>query len=133
MGSREGVEVGYRLDPEAKWVEADAIQVQQILINLVRNAIEAMAGVEAPRVTISTNPSPDRMIMVQVEDNGPGLRDDLEQHLAPFQSSKPEGLGLGLSISRTIVEAHGGSLEGGSAPSGGAVMRFTLRRADKRG
>jgi two-component system, LuxR family, sensor kinase FixL len=127
----EGVEIEYRLDPGARWVEADAIQVQQVLINLVRNAIEAMHSADESRVTISTAPAEEGKIRIQVEDNGPGLGSEPERYFAPFESAKTEGLGLGLSISRTIVEAHGGTIEARSAQSGGALFQFTLKRAER--
>ena len=126
---REGVEIQFRLDRHAKWVKADAIQVQQVLINLIRNAIEAMADAAERRITIATAAISPRAIEVTVEDTGPGLKpDSVETVFAPFQSTKKAGLGVGLSISRTIVEAHGGKIEARMAPGGGAVFSFTLPR-----
>ncbi|MDQ8755136.1 ATP-binding protein [Sphingosinicella sp. LHD-64] len=126
----EGVEIQFRLDRFAKWVKADAVQIQQVLINLIKNAIEAMRGAELRRVTISTGLSPDGQIEVAVEDTGAGLDEDIRRELfTPFSSGKDKGLGVGLSISRTIVEAHGGTIEGAPRDGGGAVFRFTLPRA----
>ena len=97
---REGVEIQFRLDRYAKWVEADAVQIQQVLINLIKNAIEAMRDTDERRIVISTAPAGGN-VEVMVEDSGPGLgqmpRDKL---FKPFSSGKEEGLGVGLSISR---------------------------------
>ena len=128
QAQREGVEIEYRLAPDAQWVEADAIQVQQVLVNLIRNAIEATRDTPEGRVTIATAVESDTRVAVEVKDNGSGISSDQEQLFAPFHSSKPDGLGVGLSISRTIVEAHGGNLEARSAAEGGATFRFTLPR-----
>lgn len=125
----EGVEIDFRLDRHAKWVKADAVQIQQVLINLIRNAIEAMAGVEQRRITISTAAVSPAAVEVAVADTGPGLDDKACDPFAPFQSGKPDGMGVGLSISRTIVEAHGGTIEAKRSPDGGARFRFTLPRS----
>lgn len=124
----EGVEIDFRLDRHAKWVKADAVQVQQVLINLVRNAIEAMAGVEPRRIVISTAAVSPAAVEVAVADTGPGLDGQAGDPFAPFQSSKPDGMGVGLSISRTIVESHGGTIDVERPSDGGARFRFTLPR-----
>jgi two-component system sensor kinase FixL len=117
------------LDPEALWVEADAIQVQQVLINLIRNALQAMAGQERRELLIGTRALSRSMAEVSVSDTGCGIRPEVRDALfSPFQSSKEDGMGIGLSISRTIVEAHGGKIWVEDRPSGGTVFRFTLRR-----
>ena len=126
---REGVEIQFRLDRQAKWVKADAIQVQQVLINLIKNSIEAMHDVDERRIIISTAALSPRDIEVAVEDTGPGLDPGVAGDLfAPFHSTKEEGLGVGLSISKTIVEAHGGRIEAEPGERGGAAFRFTLPR-----
>lgn len=125
---REGVEIQFRLDRYAKWVKADAVQIQQVLINLIKNAIEAMEQTEERRIVISTAPA-NGNVEIAVEDTGPGFDEHIRDELfTPFCSGKQEGLGVGLSISRTIVEAHGGTLAGESHGKGGAVFRFTLPR-----
>ncbi len=125
---REGVEIQFRLDSYAKWVRADAVQIQQVLINLIKNAIEAMAQAEERRIVISTAPANDNVEIV-VEDTGPGLDAQAQAKLfTPFSSGKKDGLGVGLSISRSIVEAHGGTMAAGTRDEGGAVFRFTLPR-----
>ena len=130
QAQRAGVEILFRIERRAHWVKADTVQVQQVLVNLIRNAIEALDGAEQRRITISTASAPGGRVEVTVEDSGPGLGALPEGALfAPFHSSKAEGLGVGLSISRTIIEAHGGTIEAGNAPGGGARFRFTLPRA----
>jgi PAS domain S-box-containing protein len=118
------------VDPAARWVEADNIQIQQVLINLIRNAIQAMAESPQRHITIATQPGPDHMIEVSVADTGHGLPPGAGGALfSPFKSGKAEGMGIGLSISRTIVEAHGGRIWAEDGPGSGAVFRFTLPAA----
>ncbi|HEX8640338.1 MAG TPA: ATP-binding protein [Allosphingosinicella sp.] len=124
-----GAEIGFRLDRHARWVEADAVQVRQVLFNLIRNAIEAVRESETRRITIAAAPAGAGLIEVAVEDSGPGLALPPETLFAPFRSTKAEGLGVGLSLSRTIVEAHGGTLTAANLDGGGASFRFTLPRA----
>ncbi len=121
-----GVTHTVELDPGARWVRADGIQIQQVLINLVRNSIQAMDGRALRRVTITSRAAADHMVEVSVADTGPGLLPDMQQALfSPFLSRKPGGMGIGLSISRTIVEAHGGHIWAEDGPDG-AIFRFTL-------
>jgi two-component system sensor kinase FixL len=126
---REGVEIRFQLDRYARWVQVDAIQIQQVLINLVKNAIEAMATAETKLVTVASARLDDGNVAVSVSDTGPGLDDGEGSSLfAPLESGKAGGMGLGLSISRTIVEAHGGTIEMERPSQGGALFRFTLPR-----
>lgn len=109
-------------------VMADALQVEQVLLNLVRNAKEALvqAGRHDGRIVIEAAATESDMVAVSVTDNGPGLDPDLvAQPITPFTSTKSDGLGLGLALSRSIVQAHGGSFEIENLPSGVRV-RFTL-------
>jgi two-component system sensor kinase FixL len=127
---RHDAEVTLDVPDQASWALMDRIEIQQVLLNLVRNAIEAMA--ESPRrgVVIAAAPAADDMIEVSVADTGPGLADVVREKLfQPFVSTKSDGMGVGLSICRTIVEAHGGRLWAAGNPGGGTVFRFTLRRA----
>jgi two-component system sensor kinase FixL len=134
QAQREGVELRFRLDRHARWVKADAVQIQQVLINLIRNAIEAMQGMEHKSVIIATGLLPSGAIEITVEDTGPGVDPEKAGDLfTPFNSSKNEGLGVGLSISRTIVEAHGGTIEVERPGAGGARFRFTLPRSREAG
>jgi PAS domain S-box-containing protein len=109
-------------------IEADRVQIQQVIVNLLSNAVDAMA--DSPRdmrkITIRTSVS-EAMVEVAVCDRGAGLPPGSDTRLfEPFVSTKPEGLGMGLSIARTIVTAHGGRLWATSNPEGGATFHFTL-------
>jgi len=126
-----GVSHRIDIDPGARWVEADRIQIQQVLINLIRNAVQAMQNCERREVVIGARPHGEDMIEVRVVDTGTGIPDSVRDALfSPFHSTKAEGLGIGLSISRTIVEAHHGRIWAEDASGGGAIFRFTLPRAD---
>jgi PAS domain S-box-containing protein len=127
-----GVEHRLELDPKANWVKVDRIQIQQVMINLVRNAVEAMAGSTQREVVIATRAA-GRLVEVEVADTGPGIAPDhMESLFSEFMTTKKEGLGLGLPISRTIVEAHGGEIRAANRPEGGAAFLFTLPRARRK-
>ena len=135
VGARErGVRVSFHFDPELPPVLVDRIQIQQVLVNLMRNALEAMAPGEAmedgafPRRELSCFAAVSGdAVEVAVTDTGPGLASGSAECLFdPFVSTKPGGMGLGLSICRSIVESHGGRLWAEPNPGGGAVFRFTL-------
>ncbi|WP_454621131.1 PAS domain S-box protein [Bradyrhizobium cenepequi] len=131
VGAKEkGVRVSFDLDPDTDLVMADKIQVQQVLVNLIRNAIEAMQDSYNRDLTVCTKSASDGMITVQVDDTGSGVSEDMARKLfQPFATTKPEGMGVGLSISRTIVEAHGGQIEAKPRVGGGSTFRFTLPAA----
>jgi signal transduction histidine kinase len=115
------------LDPELPPVQVDPIQIEQVLINLVRNGIEATreAGCLAPIVIRTTKVG--NALQVSVCDGGKGVPTSAEPHLfEPFFTTKPHGMGLGLSISRSIVESHGGVLWAENNAQGGATFFFTL-------
>ncbi len=115
------------LDPAAPPVLADAVQLQQVLVNLMRNAAEAMRGMPRRELTVATATLADGGVEVSVADTGPGLAPELEGRLfEPFATTKPEGMGVGLAISRSIVEGHGGRLEAAPRAGGGTVFRFVL-------
>jgi C4-dicarboxylate-specific signal transduction histidine kinase len=108
-------------------VLVDKIQIQQVLLNLIRNAFEAMQGSDRRELVISTIPAPDGMMAVTVADTGPGIASDVMAKLfQPFVSTKARGMGVGLSISRTIVESHGGRITCEPDPNGGTKMLKTL-------
>ena len=132
VGSRElGVEVQVALDPEAELVLADRVQVQQVLINLIRNALDAMLESEERLLGISTAAGPGELVTIAVQDTGTGISDTVaDQLFQPFVTSKQSGMGIGLSICRTIIEAHGGRIWFERAPEGGTIFRFTLPRVD---
>ena len=106
---------------------ADAIQIQQVLVNLIRNAPDSMASCTASRqLTIKTQASKTHL-EVSITDTGVGIAPDFYKQLfLPFSSSKPNGLGLGLAICRTLIDAHGGGIDAQANSLGGATFRFTL-------
>jgi PAS domain S-box-containing protein len=126
-GVRLRLDLREGLDP----VEVDRIQVDQVVINLTTNAIEALSERPGTReVVLSTGGGAGRPVTVAVADNGPGLpAEDRERLFGPFFTTKPHGLGMGLAIGRSIVEAHGGELVAEPGPNGGAVFRFSVPQA----
>ncbi len=133
VGAKEhDVRVRHRIDPAHDLIMADKVQIQQVLLNLLRNAIEAVAEGARRELVISTRPVAGSMVEVSVADSGPGISPDIAPQLfQPFVTSKPQGMGVGLSISRTIIEAHGGQIWTEPNPGGGAVFKFTLRTVPK--
>jgi len=131
VGSREqGLQLRFALDSSCDRVVADRVQIQQVLVNLMRNAMEAMA--ESPRreLAVSSAPLADGMVEIAVADTGQGLPEAVRANLfQPFFTTKEAGMGVGLSISRTIVEAHGGKLTAEANAAGGATFRLTLPAA----
>jgi two-component system, LuxR family, sensor kinase FixL len=124
----QGVRVRFQFDPTIDLVLADKVQIQQVLLNLVRNAIDAMQGCEKRDLLISTTPAEDGMIAFSVTDTGTGIAPEMTSQLfQPFVTTKSHGMGVGLSISRTIVEGHGGQITCEPNPAGGTIFRFTLR------
>jgi two-component system sensor kinase FixL len=128
VGAKDkGVRVRFEFDPRADFVLADKVQIQQVLLNLMRNAIEAMEGSERRELVVSTALAPDDMVEIAVIDTGAGISPEVKAQLfQPFITTKRHGMGVGLSISRTIVEAHGGSIAPRPNPEGGTVFSFTL-------
>ena len=129
VGAKDrGIRLTYRLDKSAETVLADKVPIQQVVLNLMRNAIEAMAESQDKVLVVGSRPAPGDMVEIFVADNGPGLSEKVSEHLfQPFITTKAEGMGVGLSICRTIVEAHGGRIWAEPNPAGGMVFRFTLR------
>lgn len=125
-----GVSVRFALDPLASPVLVDRVQIQQVLINLTRNALEAMEASSRRELLITTAPTPPDMVTITVADTGPGIAPDVAQGLfRAFNSTKADGMGLGLSICRTIVEANGGRIWTEARPEGGTLFCFTVMRA----
>jgi two-component system sensor kinase FixL len=125
------LEVDVRLDPAADRVLVDRIQVQQVLLNLMRNAIEAMQDTPDPRLLITSQREAGGLIRISVEDSGPGLaREVAERLFEPFLTTKVQGMGLGLSICSAIISAHGGRIWADRSKLGGTAFHFTVVDAD---
>jgi two-component system sensor kinase FixL len=129
VGVREvGVRVQFALDDRVTFVIVDKIQVQQVILNLIRNAVEAMQETTRRELTIASADIGNQMVEISVTDTGPGISTNIARRLfQPFVTTKPHGMGVGLSISRTIIEAHGGRLWVEPNPEGGTIFRLTLR------
>jgi len=124
----QGVRVLFRLDSAIDLVLADKVQIQQVLLNLMRNAIESMDQSERRELVLAVAPAEAGTVDISVADTGSGIAEDILPHLfQPFVTSKRHGMGVGLSISRTIIEGHGGRLWADANPGGGTVFHFTLR------
>jgi two-component system, LuxR family, sensor kinase FixL len=133
VGAKDmGVRVRFDFDPRSDFVLADKVQIQQVLLNLMRNAIEAMENAKKRELVISTSPVTDDLVEISVADSGAGIAPEISAQLfQPFITTKRQGMGVGLSISRTIVEAHGGSIAPRPNPGGGTVFSFTLPAVTK--
>jgi two-component system, LuxR family, sensor kinase FixL len=127
VGAREqGVRVSLRADRELPDVMVDKVQVQQVALNLIRNAIEAMETTSRRGLTIAVRRQ-DNFALFSVADTGTGISPEIAQHLfQPFVTSKANGMGVGLSICRTIIEAHGGRITARPNEGGGTVFEFTI-------
>jgi C4-dicarboxylate-specific signal transduction histidine kinase len=128
------VRIELELDPRMRSVTGDAVQLQQVVLNLAFNALEAAATSAAERsVTVGTTigePEASGEVCVFIRDTGPGLAPDVRPHLfEPFFSTKTHGLGMGLAIVRLIVERHHGRIVADNDPAGGAVFRVQLPAA----
>jgi two-component system sensor kinase FixL len=134
-GAREqNIHIRFNLNSEFDLVLVDRVQIQQVLVNLFRNALEAMAQSPRRELTATNAQVADDMIEVAVSDTGPGFHDDVKPNLfQTFFTTKETGMGVGLSISRSIIEAHGGRMWAEDNPSGGATFRFTLPAAPNEG
>lgn len=127
VGVREqDIHTRFDFDPKAGNVIVDKVQIQQVVLNLIRNAIEAMSDFPRRNLKISTRRE-NGIARVEVADTGSGIAPHVMEHLfQPFMTTKAAGMGIGLSISRTIIQAHGGQIEACANPGGGALFRFTL-------
>jgi len=116
-----------KLSPELSDILVHKVRLQQVVVNLVRNALEALEGRDAPHIEVSTRLYRDSAIEVCICDNGPGLPDEVSQKLfQSFVTTKQNGMGVGLSICKTIVEEHGGEINAVSNEQGGVSFCFTL-------
>jgi two-component system sensor kinase FixL len=127
----EGVKPRFSFENHTNSVLVEKVQIQQVLLNLMRNAIEAMQGRDRKQLLVETKEVAGDMIEVSVADSGPGISEEIADRLfQPFVTTKPSGMGVGLSISKRIIEAHGGEMWAEPNPGGGTVFRFTLQQAE---
>lgn len=128
IGSRElGIKPRFESSAEPIAVVVDRVQIQQVLINLMRNAIEAMRDCERRELTVRSFVVDADTVAVEIADTGPGISEEVAPRLfQPFVTSKPSGMGIGLSISRRIIESHGGTIEANRNAAGGTTFLFTL-------
>jgi two-component system sensor kinase FixL len=127
IGAKErGVKVLISMDPNLPAASVDRVQIQQVLLNLIRNALEAMVSCEVRELAITASVREDH-VLVSVTDSGSGISPEIEARLfQPFVTTKAEGMGIGLSVCRTIVEAHGGVLWKERNSGGGSAFHFTV-------
>ena len=127
-GSKEkGIKAVFDYQASGDIVLVDRVQIQQVLINLIRNAGEAMRGANWRQLTLTTLDADAETVAVEVADTGHGIGDDVAPQLfQPFVTSKPGGMGIGLAISKRIIEAHDGQINVRRNADGGATFRFTL-------
>lgn len=122
-----GVLIDVTMPPGLPDVQADAVLIEQVLINLVRNALDELHGRPGAQVRIAAQRVGERFVRVDVDDNGPGLQGrGIDQLTTAFYSTKSEGMGMGLAICRSVIEAHHGGMEAGASALGGARISFTL-------
>ena len=133
VGAKDkGVRVRFAFAPQLNYVLADKVQVQQVLLNLIRNAIDAMENVPTRELVVATSAAPNNMVEISVADTGSGIAPEIaDQLFQPFVTTKSHGMGVGLSISRTIIESHGGSITHRPKPAGGTIFTFTLPAVNK--
>jgi two-component system sensor kinase FixL len=122
-----GIRVQFKFSPNVDRVLADRVQVQQVLLNLLLNAMDAMENSPKRDLVVSITPEGDEQVKISVADSGSGIAPEVaEQLFQPFVTTKRQGMGIGLSISRAIVEAHNGRIWVEPNPSGGTIFNFTL-------
>ncbi len=131
----QGMRVQFQLRSRGRLVLADKVQIQQVLLNLIRNAIEAMEDSPTRELVDRHRRRPATiMVAISVADTGSGIAPEIaEQLFQPFVTTKRQGMGVGLSISRTIVEAHGGQIWAEPNPGGGTIFSFTLAMVSEGG
>jgi signal transduction histidine kinase len=125
-----GIKLTFELENNLPSVHVDHIQIEQVIINLVRNSVDALQNLPAKQqrqLSIHSRLTLNNGIEVRIKDNGPGLNEDQQQKiLTPFYTTKTDGMGMGLSISRSLIEAHEGTLHFNSKPGKGSTFYFTL-------
>jgi len=131
IGAQEkGVQFSIDIAPDTNHVFVDRVQIQQVMVNLMRNAIESMVGSVQKKLHIAVTSIDDALVEIAVSDTGSGIDRELGDRIFdPFASTKGDGMGLGLSICRTIIESHGGTIRAEPNPCGGTIFRITLEKA----
>jgi two-component system sensor kinase FixL len=132
------IRVIFDFDEHAAWILADRIQIQQVLVNLLRNAVDALRNLRSDErvITIRSRKVTENIVEIEIADTGPGIADEvLAKLFSRFSTTKTDhgGMGIGLSISKRIIEAHGGELKAENRPGGAASFRFTLPAAEQDG
>jgi len=126
MGPFGRVSLEKRMPDKLASISVDRVQIQQAIYNILRNAAEALADFAEPKVVLTITDSAE-WLTIRIEDNGPGLSKQRRQHLfQPLRSSKPNGMGVGLAISRSLVEGHGGTIRALESELGGAAFEICL-------
>jgi two-component system sensor kinase FixL len=129
--SERGISAAFDLAPGLPLVMIDKVQIQQVIINLVRNSVDALSGTGKGEIIIRTTRAAHDMVEIEVCDTGPGLDEEVARRLfQPFVTTKPGGIGIGLSICRSIADAHDGKLWATGNPGGGTIFHLTLPLAD---
>jgi len=127
---QSGIELAFELEHDLPPVYVDHVQIEQVIINLLRNSIDALKSLPAGhqrRLSIQSRLTLNGCIQVRVKDSGPGLNKEQQQKImTPFYTTKADGMGMGLSITRSLVEAHDGTLNFNSEPGKGTTFYFTL-------
>jgi len=127
---RQGLSAVTEIADDARMAFIDKVEIQQVLVNLFRNAAEAMADARTKTLVVTTRRQGDKHIEIEVADSGPGLSDSVVGKLfQPFTTTKSTGMGVGLSLCRSIIESQGGEISARNAADGGAVFRFTVAAA----
>jgi two-component system sensor kinase FixL len=128
VGAKElDVRTRFEFDRSVERIFVDKVQFQQVLLNLIRNAIDAMSQSHRKELVVSTGPAGNGMVEIRVADTGSGISAEIaEQLFRPFVTTKPHGMGVGLSICKTIVESHGGQIGCRPNPAGGMTFHFTV-------
>lgn len=126
----KGIECSIAIDPDTNHIFADRVQIQQVMINLMRNAIEAMTDSPVKHLNIAVRSVPNDKVEIAISDTGSGIDPEIAGKIFdPFTSTKGSGMGLGLSICRTIIEAHEGTISAEPSAEGGTIFRITLLKS----
>lgn len=135
VGTRQqGIVITFDMADGLPEIMIDRVQIQQVIVNLVRNSVDALADVDRRELTVRTRSSERSVVQLDVIDSGPGLAEKVAERLfEPFVTTKPDGIGIGLSICKTIIDAHGGKLGATANPDGGTIFHVSLPadRADR--